>query len=319
MSTVELVRRNKLIRKVTLTIATGFVTFALAQLIERSGLAFQVGTSLFLSGVVFVVMYLIDVEGRLDSVEAGQQRHASSTESLLQDGFHNFSRATATFAELDLAKTPTEQVMKLVDDISHLDAENDLVIRFAQTEIERLGILMHDMTHGNDSVYEGEDRDWMLNLTRSASISIDAISLTTVDLGVDGGLWLTDLGQRYLQLQRDAIGRGVVTRRVFVAEDEDKLQRPDFLEICEMHRDLGVKVKVLNLNDAPGTLVNTMFDFIVFDNALSYESIPASQRTNQKKPIIIITTRLVRQEARVKERIQRFGELWDAARELPAA
>lgn len=317
MSTVELVRRNKLVRKVTITLATGVVTFALAQLIEQSGLAFQVGTSLFLSGVVFVVMYLIDVEGRLDTVEAGQQRNAVSTEGLLQVGFRNFSRATATFAELDLARTPTEQVMKLVDDISHLDTENDLVFRFGQTEIQRLGMLMHDLTHGNDSVYEGEDRDWMLNLTRSASSTIDAISLTTVDLGVDGGLWLTDLGQRYLQLQRDAIGRGVQTRRVFVAEDADKLERPDFLEICEMHRNLGVKVRVLDLHDAPGTLVNTMFDFIVFDNALSYESIPASQRTNQKKPIIIITTRLVRQEARVKERIQRFSELWEAARELP--
>lgn len=315
MSTVELVRRNKLVRKVTVTLITGFTTYALAQLINED-FAFEVGISIFLSGVVFVVMYLIEVEGRLDNVEEGQQRHAGSTENLLQTGFRSFSRATGTFAVLQSSKTPTERVMKLVDNISHLDTENDLVFRFAQTEIERLGMLMHDLTHGNDSVYEGEDRDWMLNLTRSASRSIDAISLTTVDLGVDGGLWLTDLGQRYLQLQRDAIARGVVTRRVFVAEEADKLERPDFLEICEMHQRLGVKVKVLDLHDAPGTLMNTMFDFIVFDNALSYESIPASQRTNQKKPIIIITTRLVREEARVKERVSRFAELWEAAREL---
>lgn len=315
MSTVELVRRNKLVRKVTVTLITGFTTYALAQLI-KDDIAFEVGISIFLGGVVFVVMYLIEVEGRLDTVEESQQRHAGSTESLVKTGFQDFSRATKTFAALEASRTHTERVMTLVDDISHLDSENELVFRFAQTEIERLSMLMHDLTHDNDSVYEGEDRDWMLSLTRSASRSIDAISLTTVDLGVDGGLWLTDLGQRYLQLQRDAIAREVVTRRVFVAEDADKLVKPDFLEICEMHRRLGVKVKVLDLHDAPGTLMNTMFDFIVFDNAVSYESIPASQRTNQKKPIIIITTRLVREEARVKDRVRRFAELWDAAREL---
>lgn len=316
MSTVELVRRNKLVRKVTVTLITGFTTYALAQLI-KDDIAFEVGVSIFLSGVVFVVMYLIEVEGRLDNVEDGQRRHAGSTENLLQTGFRNFSRATGSFAVLDSSRTPTERVMKLVDDISHLDSENDLVFRFAQAEIERLGMLMHDLTHGNDSVYEGEDRDWMLNLTRSVSRSIDGISLTTVDLGVDGGLWLTDLGQRYLQLQRDAIARGVVTRRVFVAEDQERLQQPDLMEICEMHHRLGVKVKVLDLHDAPGTLRNTMFDFIVFDNALSYESVPASQRTNQKKPIIIITTRLVREQARVRERVGRFAELWEAAKEFP--
>jgi len=316
MSTVELVRRNPLVRKVTVTLTTGLVTYTLANLIDLE-IAFEVGVSIFLSGVVFVVMYLIEVDQRLDNVQTNQQRHATFTEELLRVGFDKFSRATGTFAKLETSDTRTDLVMKLVDDISGLQARNELVFNFAQAELRRMAMLMHDLTQGNDSVYEGEDRDWMLNLTRSASRSIDAISLTTVDLGVDGGLWLTDLGQRYLQLQRDAIDRGVVTRRVFVAEDPDRLEKPEFLEICDMHRRLGVQVKVLDLHDAPGTLVNTMFDFIVFDNALSYESIPASQRTNQRKPIIIITTRLVREKARVDERIQRFAELWKAGRELP--
>ena len=51
--------------------------------------------------------------------------------------------------------------------------------------------------------------------------SIDAISLSTVDagvLGLDGALWTSDLGQRYLELQREATIRNVRIRRIFVVE-----------------------------------------------------------------------------------------------------
>ena len=39
-------------------------------------------------------------------------------------------------------------------------------------------------------------------------------------LGLDGGLWTSDLGQRYLELQREAITRKVRIRRIFVVEHE---------------------------------------------------------------------------------------------------
>ena len=87
---------------VTVTLATGFITYFLAQLIDTV-LAFQVGTSIFLSGLVFVVMYLIEVEVRLDTVETGQRVNASSTEDLLKAGFQNFSRATGTFSTFPIA------------------------------------------------------------------------------------------------------------------------------------------------------------------------------------------------------------------------
>ncbi len=65
---------------------------------------------------------------------------------------------------------------------------------------------------GTEIAYDGEDREWMLGLTAEASRSIDAISLSTVDAGIrgfDGGLWTSDLGTRYLELQHEAIARGV--------------------------------------------------------------------------------------------------------------
>lgn len=310
---------DSITRKVVVTVVTGVISFFLANsIVSEVDIAFQLGTSVFLGGVALVVMHLIEVDKRLKAVEDGQSQHADSTERMLRQGFNDFSRATEIFARLDKSGIGTKVMMELVENASSIRAEDELAFKFAQHQIERLAELVKHLKRSTDTVYEGEDRDWMLDLTRSVGRSIDAVSLTKVDLGVDGGLWLTDLGQRYLQLQRDAIGRGVTTRRVFIAENAEQMTTPEFIEICQMHQRLGVEVRVLDVNDAPGTLANTMFDFIVFDDALSYESMPAPQRTVHQKPIIIITTRLVPEPARVRERIKRFAELWEAATDLSA-
>jgi len=308
---------DSITRKVVVTVVTGVISFFLANsIVKEIDIAFQLGASIFLGGVALVVMHLIEVDKRLKAVEDGQSQHAGSTERMLRQGFNDFSKATETFARLDASNIGKGVVMSLVRNASSLHEDDGLVFKFAQLQIHRLAGLMHDLIQSGDSVYEGEDRDWMLDLTSSARISIDAVSLTTVDFGVDGGLWLTDLGQRYLELQRDAAKRGVVNRRVFIAENPARMATQEFMDICEMHERLGVRVRVLDVNKAPGTLASNMFDFIVFDDALSYESIPASQRTMNQKHITIITTHLVRSPERVEKRVKRFVELWEAATDL---
>jgi hypothetical protein len=155
----------------------------------------------------------------------------------------------------------------------------------------------------------------MLDLTRSATESILAVSLTTVDAGVDGGLWMTDLGQRYLQLQKEATARGVAIQRIFIAAEAEMLRNEEFQEICQLHREMGVHVRLLDAADAPLLRATTMFDFIVFDSSVSYESTPASLATERVRPIII-NTRLVQDEERVEDRLKRFHELWAKAKDL---
>lgn len=58
-------------------------------------------------------------------------------------------------------------------------------------------------------------RDCLLGLTMQSRHTIDAVSLSTAHADgkeFDGGLWISDLGQRYLALQRDATCREVVIR-----------------------------------------------------------------------------------------------------------
>ena len=56
-----------------------------------------------------------------------------------------------------------------------------------------------------------------------------------------------------------------------------------------------------------------MFDFIVFDSVVSYESTPAAWARKGSKPAIV-STRLVLSPKRLDERVDGFQDLWELAR-----
>ena len=66
---------------------------------------------------------------------------------------------------------------------------NPLLQRLARREVERVTLFVRQLPVGIEITYDGEDRDWMLGLTREAQTSIDAISLSTVDAGVRRTRW----------------------------------------------------------------------------------------------------------------------------------
>jgi hypothetical protein len=132
-----------------------------------------------------------------------------------------------------------------------------------------------------------------------------------------GGLWSSDLGQRYLEVQRDAIQRDVRIRRVFIMDRAGLASDPRFLEACKLQTELGIEVRVLDTTEIPGTRRSSLFDFILFDDVLSYETTPASSIDGSVRPTIV-NTRLELRPNRVKDRIDRFKDLYDHARPVGA-
>jgi len=183
--------------------------------------------------------------------------------------------------------------------------------------MERVASFVRQLPAGSEITYDGEDRDWLLGLTREAKRSIDAISLSTVDAGVrglDGGLWTSDLGIRYLELQREAIVRKVRIRRIFVFVDAE-IARDDetFQRITQVQREVGVEVRMLDRLFIPDWMQSIIFDFIVFDGSVSYETNPATAfAVGQTRPGILRTL-LAPVPGRVRELEERFERLWDAA------
>ncbi len=307
---------QRFIRKILITLAGGSVAFVVAKLVDDSALAFQVAFAVFVGGVLFVLLYLVEVDQRLAGVEISQEVHASATRELMQGGFLKINEATELYGKIETSALRKDTMTQLVRHSISIDANaSPLVLSFAKGEIARLSRLLKELANGSEVPYDGEDRDWMLGLTRSASNSIDAISLTTVDEGVDGGLWMTDLGQRYLQAQQEALHRGVRIRRIFVTDGPslNGAGDGDFRRICDMQTRMGIEIRLLNVADAPGTRANTMFDFIIFDGSISYESTPASLAPARPRQPIIINTRLVQDEERLRDRTLRFSELWSVA------
>ena len=91
-------------------------------------------------------------------------------------------------------------------------------------------------------------------------------------------------------VQREAITRKVRIRRIFVFENEDMARDETFLRITQMQRDVGVEVRMLDHLLIPDWMQSMIFDFIVFDGTVSYETTPATAfAVGQTRPGILRT------------------------------
>ncbi len=193
---------------------------------------------------------------------------------------------------------------------------NSLLGRLARREIERVTSFMRQLPPAGEITYDGEDREWLLGLAQEVQHSIEAISLSITNVmphGIHGGLWRSDLGVRYLELQRQAIDRGVSVRRVFVFNDEDQACDDIFRRIVQMQRDVGIDVRILDFQLIPESLHGMINEYVIFDEEVSYELRPGTSfNYNPSRPIIFRTS-LVPTPSRVKDMKVRFEQLWTAA------
>lgn len=320
---------HRLTVKILVSVGSFVVTFGLSQLVPestRTNIIWSTGGSMFVAGIVFVAQYLLDVEKRLDTLRSKLDAHteqtttrldthARVTERQLTQGFSKIYLATELFGLWEASQLDPEemrQMTKLVRNSTKIAADAPpLVQEFAQAEVARLADYLKQLGDSSDLTYEGEDRDWLLGLTKVARESIRATSLSTVDAGgrsfVDGGLWRSDLGERYLSVQRQAIKRGVKIQRVFIV-DRQGFAIEDLHKVVEQHVRIGVEVRTLDAT-APGVHPR-LRDFILFDGVLSYQSTVASPMSNVNP--IIVNTSLVTQPERVDERRREFDDLWSA-------
>jgi hypothetical protein len=144
--------------------------------------------------------------------------------------------------------------------------------------------------------------------------------LSTVDAGgnnsFDGGMWTSDLGQRYLELQQLAIrDRGVRIRRIFILDNHGQTDDGAFRRVYCRQRDMGIHVKLLEQSAIPPEFQHFVCDFIVFDGIVSYEVNSAAAMENGARPRILKTQLRLREET-VADRIWRFERLWECAQEV---
>lgn len=306
----------RIVAKVAFSAVFGLIAYFLAQLIDADR-PMTILMALFVAGVAYVTQFLIDLEHRAEEREVTQRRHFEQFSEDVASRVNRISEATELFGMVEASAVRTDEVMQLVRHATRVPPSSpEVVLGLVQAEIARVSSFLKEVAEGGDVTYEGEDRDWLLELTQSATRSIDATSLTAVDATnsglVDGGLWMTDLGQRYLAAQQDAIRRGVTVRRVFILDRAELADDAGFQQLLRQHQAIGIEVRTVD----PEVLAlrhGSNVDYVLFDGVISYEVTPAARPASSWRPVII-STRLVTRRPRVEERVQRFADLWSAAR-----
>jgi hypothetical protein len=294
-----------IILKIGFPLLIGLITLVAADVGRMPG-----RNSLALAAVVAfgsaLVLFIVDTEVRLSAVDVR-----------MAEGFAKIGKSASSASMTDRSILDVALLTDLLHTASQSDERvNPLLQRLARREMEQVASFVRQLPAGAEITYEGEDRDWLLGLTREAERSIDAISLSTVDAGVrglDGGLWTSDLGIRYVELQHQAIARKVRIRRVFVFEDAEMGRDEAFQRITQAQRDAGVEVRMLDHEFRPAWMQSIIFDFIVFDGSVSYETTPATAFAVGETRPGKLRTLLAPVPARVRELEELFEQLWDAA------
>jgi hypothetical protein len=301
-------RRNLLpgiIVKIGCPLLIGLVTLVSGDIGGMPGRDALVLTAIVTLGSM-LALFMVDTEVRVSAVD----EH-------MNDGFAKLGRTAELSAMMERSVLGSALLADFLETAGRADGRiNPLLQRLARREVERFTSFVRQLTGGSEIAYDGEDRDWLLGLTREAEHSIDAISLSTVDAGMrgfDGGLWTSDLGTRYLELQREAIVRHVSIRRIFVFENEDLARDETFLRITQMQHRVGIDVRMLDHQLIPDWLQSMIFDFILFDGVVSYETTPATTFTAGQTRPAIVRTLLAPMPTRVHDLQNVFEQLWEAA------
>ncbi|MBW8487677.1 DUF6879 family protein [Actinomadura parmotrematis] len=295
-------------RRVSFALLTGAFTLGISALAQGEPFSITAITlSVLLGGVTLLTQVLIDFEKALAGVDQA-----------FEDRFSRASESARLLDAVGASAVDGPLVTELLERAARLGpAVPPLLKDVGETEIVRASRFLGQLVTG-EAVYEdGEDRDWLLSLTRNARLSIDATSTTTVDgrgPSFAEGFWSSDLGNRYLQAQSNAVvRRNVEIRRLFIVTDPEEFNGRLFASIAESQEKAGIKILSLPRERVPSTLRPSLIDFILFDQVLSYEVIPAPSSSPAPE---FLNTRLIQRPEHVAERRACFETLWNLALDL---
>lgn len=304
--------------------------------------------SLLMGGISFLAQHLAQFERRIESLEAAQSaglaeirrhfekaarsraEHQVAVKASLEGNFARISRATEILAHMEGSPFSEDELEGFVRHANRLGADAPRLLRdLVAQEIRRLSDTVQQIGTARVTQYDGEDREWLLALAASAGSSIEAVSLPVPDAresGFEGGFWTSDLGERYLDLQAEAIERrGVRVRRVFVSDPEWTRGTGKFGSVLRRHQAKAVDVRHLEWDAIPEGRRHDVADCIIFDGVLTYELGAAqfSPRENRLTPDgesplrpPRMRTELRWDERAVSDRVAMFELLWSLAAPL---
>src|SRR6185369_11607543 len=165
---------NNVIRTAVLTVASGGATFLVTNGLDQPQ-AICIILSILIGGFALLVRFLVDFENRLAAVEQLERDGMTDMKKLVGDAFSEISEATALFGLIEASALQTDLVTQLVRNSTNISPDSPpIVYKFVQAKIKEMSDFLKQLAEGGTVTYYGEDRDWLLGLTRTATASVDA-------------------------------------------------------------------------------------------------------------------------------------------------
>jgi hypothetical protein len=330
------------LRKTLIAVVSGGLSLGCALLVSSASIVAALTISIVISGVALVVDYLIEVESTLKAIETeSREAIAGISERLVAENqavARQVEEAHLKLSEriddrlsllmsipelfnLQRKRPSTAQSMVKVvrDAYSYERQASPLSTKFLEKKTTDFANLLRGLRAGY-ATYNGEDFDWMMTLTQACERTIDATSSTATDSGgrlkYAGGFWDSNQGLLYMEAQRQAVeDRRVRVRRLFILEYAQLTADPFYVQLCDRQRRAGFEIRYLTRDMCRPELLNQLDDFIIFDNELSYETVP-TPTPGEDRPTISRTEVIVDRDL-VGRRARQFAALWDAALPCP--
>ena len=264
--------------------------------------------------------------------------HANATEQLIQGEylkinaeFTKINAATKLFGAVEASALKTDAMTQLVQHSTSIAVElTSPYLQLRPSRDHRLSGYLRELGQRADVYYEGEDRRLVAGPDPGRLTPFDRRDQSD-HCGrrrprfVDGGLYISDLGRRYLEAQKEAIRRGVVIRRLPSFHRLDLPHNPELVEVLKEQLEAGVLVALLDPRRVPP---NRRASAHRLHRHRRRPGVPVSGdrsgRAHQPSDHRKHTTS-ISEASQVRDRIARFAELWQlgekyqAPPELPPA
>lgn len=310
------------VRKTLAAVITGTAAFVVTN-VSRQPTFPGLVLSLLVGGMVLLMQFLYELERRQLAVEASidslRQAAADVPEQVrtqLRTEVRKIGDATLLHQRLEQTPHGLDLITRIADGLN--GGKPSLAMRVAQAEVSSAVDFLDAVARGGVAMTEGEDRDWLTTLTRLSDRTMDAITHASEGADAafsDDGFWDTEIGNHYLELQRDAVRRGVQVRRLFVVPNDHVAEHPDLLALARQHQAIGITVRTLSITDLVPSQRHHIPDVVIFDEEVSYE-LTAAARLDPSLPRYFVNTRFIVQPKLVDERLGFFRELWKSGRDL---
>jgi hypothetical protein len=314
---VGMVTQN-LLRKILISCAAGAGTYAAVTLFEKDN-ALALMLSGFVAATTLVVQFLLVVEARRGSVDDNittfsehQRELTKQLEISVKTQLERFNQANSLLTRLDAGPLGRQLILELAQYAAEVDqSAPSLAHRLAESEISKLSAFLKDLGRGHEVTADYEGWDWIFTLTSSVQQTIDATSyIASGDNKAnslwDDNIWTSEQAQRYLNLQAQAIERGISIRRIFILETPKLADHPDLHRICDDQSARGIDVRLIDAETATAS-ARGQVPLVIFDQAICLELMPSRFPAATARHVKIALTL---NPFQVHQRLEMFERLW---------